>query len=162
MKLVIGEFRWIFGGSSTSGNVLTSRELQIQQSPVKRFFPFTFELWRVQVLYQENNGSVTTDESRNRQTGNTNRIRYYSSRKTFLMWCIRFGMPRFTSEISGHGIQSQLFTIKSINLSYFCFHTGSFRRQRNNTWPTPRWPATRETTLFVQRERTKTRPKIKS
>ena len=23
MKLVIGEFRWIFGGSSTSGNVLT-------------------------------------------------------------------------------------------------------------------------------------------
>lgn len=101
MKLVIGEFRWIFGGSSTSGNVLTSRELQIQQSLVKRFFPFTFELWRVQVLYQENNGSVTTDESRNRQTGNTNRIRYYSSRKTFLMWCIRFGMPRFTSENLG-------------------------------------------------------------
>ena len=31
-------------------------------------------------------------------------------------------------KISGHGIQSQLFTIKSINLSYFCFHTGSFRR----------------------------------
>lgn len=44
-------------------------------------------------------------------------------------WCGVFALECHVlhRKISGHGIQSQLYTIKS-NLSNFCFHTGSFRR----------------------------------